>query len=131
LIIYLDQLVLQQQENIDPLIGSIENLKKPRNKDTKLKSTEIPLIKSQNLIADDTSRPRKSKAIQTTELASKTSSNHKLIAGEVPSNWDFVTIDEAAKILKNNICYFNEERQFLYFSVLVCRNQILIIFKKL
>ena len=39
-------------------------------------------------------------------------SEHKKIAEEIP-NWDYVTIDEGAKILKSSICYFNEERRIL------------------
>ena len=39
-------------------------------------------------------------------------SNHKIIANEVP-NWDYMTLDEGAAILKKHICYFNEERELI------------------
>lgn len=38
---------------------------------------------------------------------------HKIIANEVP-NWDNVTLDEGATLLKRQICYFNEEREYFY-----------------
>ncbi len=114
-------LVFQQQQDInDPIIGSIQNLKKTKmssqannQKESVSKSSEIPLIQTQNLVEDDTRKPKKEQEASGTKP--KPLSNHKMIASEVPSNWDYVTIDEAAKILKNNICYFNEERQFHYY----------------
>jgi len=69
------------------------------------------LITSQNLFESEVPQKKVSSKVGSTASTSKGEvSEHKQIAKET-INWDYVTIDEGAQILKNNICYFNEERR--------------------
>ena len=108
---YIDQMMFQENQS-DNLIGSIKNFKSNSiyKKNTLVKSAEIPIIKSQNiLLSDSVSTPKKSLEINKNLNKTKDESSHKLLMSEVP-NWDYITVDEGAAILQKNICYFNEER---------------------
>lgn len=70
------------------------------------------MITSQNLFESEAPKKKVSPKVgsATSTSQGEVSSEHKQMAKET-LNWDYVTIDEGAQILKNNICYFNEERK--------------------
>ena len=117
---YIDQMMFQENQS-DNLIGSIKNFKSNSNskKSPLIKSAEIPIIKSQNILLNDSeSMPKKVLEINRNLIKTKDESSHKLLLSEVPK-WDYITVDEGAAILQKNICYFNEERIKEFFLVII------------
>ncbi len=109
---YIDRMTFEANDIDDKSIGSIISLKKTEEK---IKFNEkIPLVIAKNIADDEESnaykfkdilRNNESKRIKDTD---KINSNHKLIDSEVPK-WHNLTIDDATLILKNHICYMNQE----------------------
>jgi hypothetical protein len=96
----------------DISIGSIRNLKekyKPKKKPTI--SEEIPIIQSKNITEDDENEANfQLRKPSGNNNPKKMTSQHKILQSEIP-NWNFITLEEAAKILKSHICYHDEERK--------------------
>lgn len=116
---YFDEMVFQSEQD-DKTIGSIlslkqENISKSHNK--KKQVDEIPLISTNEFADDEEHNERKFRSISIPSSTEKKlkESKHKELDKEVPK-WYDLTIDEAANILKNHVCYLNEERKFLLFQ---------------
>ena len=126
---YIDRMTFQADKSGDESIGSIISLKKTEKK-IKFKEN-IPLIVTKSNADDEESNANKFKDIlrhnesKNKDTDKKNNSNHKLIDSEVPK-WYNLTIDDAAKILKNHICYMNQEGKVI--SKFFFKYQILFIY---
>lgn len=104
---YIDKLAFQSpiQENEMTDFGSLSSFKFKKEKKEKKPSENIAIVQSKNLSEEnikhlkDPNRNNKEKQ--------EVFSNHKTLEKEVPK-WDYITLDEAAKFLKNHVCYLNE-----------------------
>lgn len=109
-----DKLAFQEQAEVpDTFLGSAKQFKtKNKPKKASIRNEgEIPLITSQNLFESEAPKKKVSPKVgSATSTSQGEVSEHKQMAKET-LNWDYVTIDEGAQILKNSICYFNEERK--------------------
>jgi hypothetical protein len=116
---YIDQITLKNitSNQDDGMIGSIYGLKKDQNQKNKQnKEITIPIIEAENLSERNEKATKKnfnSKNLLKNNKSNKNlkESDHKKLNDEVPK-WDYITKDEAVKILKSHVCYFNEERKF-------------------
>ena len=113
---FIDQMMLKPSKEEDKTIGSITSFKVKTKIEPKQIKTEIPIISS-NDINDEEYNMNKFKNILKSEQnvnnnENKKVSSHKVLENEVPS-WYNLTVDEGAAILKNHICYLNEERKLL------------------
>lgn len=66
----------------------------------------IPLITSKNQSINENKKLHANRAIES--QGSVVESKHKILKDEV-LNWQKMTLNESAEILKNHICYHNEE----------------------
>jgi 23S rRNA-/tRNA-specific pseudouridylate synthase len=123
---YIDEVVFKHNESDDINLGSLKNFIKPKTKSNFRKNkieTEIPLMSKEITTDDYDDSLLKKKMRQVTmsmknnkddedQTKQKDNSQHKIIAAEVPK-WNNLTISEAVIILKNHVCYFNEENGIL------------------
>ena len=101
----LGQTLKSEEFEDDSSIGNIRPFKEAKNKSYK---ESIPLITSKNLTFDENKKLSMPKMTNKDSKAQKSESQHKVLLEEVP-NWQKLTIDESAEILKKHICYHNEE----------------------
>ncbi|CAF0869260.1 unnamed protein product [Brachionus calyciflorus] len=95
-------------EHIDDAnLGNIRDfIRKDIQKDEIQES--IPIIHSKNLTENETKKLTKPKIRKTDSSHEKSTSQHKILQEDIP-DWNKLTLDESAEILKKHICYHNEE----------------------
>lgn len=94
------------QEETDESIGNIRNLIDKKQKLENNQFDSIPIVTSKNQSIDETKKIPFQKVIESERP--KNDSKHKILKDEV-INWEKMTLDESAEILRNHICYHNEE----------------------
>ncbi len=108
---FIDKMTFHETKQVDNMLGSIIDFKDKinNNPDTSKNYSEdtIPLVTSNKLNQENSMKFRN--ILNENKLKGlKRESLHKTLDSEVPK-WKYLTIDEASLILKNHICYINEE----------------------
>jgi len=103
---YIDQVAFQKpnQDNQTSELGSLSSIKLKKEKKKKSPSEKIPIVQSNNL-NEENIKHLKNPNLNNQEK--EIVSNHKALEKEVPK-WNYITLDEAVKFLKNHVCYLNE-----------------------
>jgi hypothetical protein len=117
---YIDQMTLKNITKLqdDDMIGSIQGIDLKESEKTKLNESTIPMIPVENLNERNERATKKNfnsnNLKKNKNMINLKQSDHKKLNDEVPK-WDFITKDEAVKILKSHVCYLNEERMYCFF----------------
>jgi len=94
---------VQDSETTD--FGSLSSFKMKKEKKEKKSRETIAIVQSKNLSEENIQHLKDSN--RNNKEKKEAVSDHKILEKEVPK-WDYITLDEAAKFLKNHVCYLNE-----------------------